>query len=68
MWFAAYTSSLVWFLSYQNSGYLMGYAAAGGEDRVGYNNTVKMSIFYVGIVVAGIMLSVPYWKMIGLIK
>lgn len=65
--FAAYTSSLVWFLSYQNSGFLMGYAASGGEERVAYSSIVKMSICYVGIVTVGLLISVPYWQMIGLI-
>lgn len=65
--FVAYTASLVWFMYYQNSGYLMSYAAAGGDERIDYGHTVKLGVVYIFICLAGLLLSVPYWQLIGLI-
>ncbi len=64
----SYVSVMVWYLPYQNANFLSAFAAAGGEDRVAYKHTVKASVAYMIISLIGLLISVPYWKFLGLIK
>lgn len=63
----SYVSVMVWYLQYQNANFLSAFAAAGGEDIVPYKSTIKMSVTYMIISLVGLLVSVPYWKLLGLI-
>ncbi len=64
----SYVSVMVWYLPYQNANFLSAFAAAGGEDRVAYSQTIKASLAYMVISLVGLLISIPYWKFLGLIK
>lgn len=57
-----------WFVKYQNVNFLAGYSAAGGDDRIGHPNTVKYAFSFTAISILGLLASVPYWKMLGLLQ
>lgn len=63
----SYVSVMVWYFRYMNANYLSAFAAAGGDEQVKYNNTVKMSFAYMALSLAGLLVSVPYWRMMGLL-
>jgi DASS family divalent anion:Na+ symporter len=63
-----YCSTMVWYLRYQNANYLSAFAATGGDDMVKYNDTIKMSFGYMAISLIGLLVSVPYWQMLGMIR
>lgn len=58
----------VWNTFYQNGSYLIAYAASGGEERIEFRHTVKMSVAYMIISFLGLLISVPYWQMLGIIQ
>jgi DASS family divalent anion:Na+ symporter len=64
---AVFTGSNVWLVFYQNAVYLTGYYAAGG-DMVNHNATIKMCVVYLLLSLAGFMVSIPYWNMLGLLR
>lgn len=64
----SYVSVMVWYLQYQNANFLSAFAAAGGEENVPFKSTVKMSLAYMVLSLLGLLISVPYWKILGLIK
>lgn len=63
-----YCSTMVWYLRHQNPNFLSAFAASGGDDMIEYNATVKMSFGYMTISLIGLLASIPYWKMLGMIK
>jgi DASS family divalent anion:Na+ symporter len=64
MGIVVYASMQVFFLKYQNISYLPALGQAASTVR--HEDTVKMSVAYSGISVVGLMLSIPYWKLLGL--
>lgn len=70
-WIAAICAYVViqpWFVKYQNVNFLAGYASAGGDERIGYKNIVPYCFAFNAVVIIGLLISVPYWQMLGLIK
>lgn len=63
-----YCSTMVWYVRYQNANFLSAFAANGGDDMVLYNDTIKMSFGYMAISLIGLLVSVPYWQMLGMIR
>lgn len=63
----AYVVIQPWFLKYQNVNFLVGYASAGGDEKIGFKNTVPYCFVFHMIAIIGLLVSVPYWKMLGLI-
>ena len=63
----SYVSVMVWYLQYQNANFLSAFVAAGGESMIPFKSTVKMSYAYMVISLVGLLISVPYWRMLGLI-
>ncbi len=63
----SYVSVMVWYLRYMNANYLSAFAAAGGDEQVKYEDTAKMSFGYMAISLIGLLVSVPYWQLLGLI-
>jgi DASS family divalent anion:Na+ symporter len=65
--FVSFASSNIWFLFFMNSYYLLSFYAVGGE-MVEHRQMIKLSAAYAMIAIAGFLVSVPYWKAIGLIR
>ena len=63
----SYVSVMVWYFRYMNANYLSAFAAAGGDEQVRYGDTAKMSFGYMAISLVGLLVSVPYWQLLGLI-
>jgi DASS family divalent anion:Na+ symporter len=55
------------FLQYQNSAYIIAYYATGGEMLNKWHE-IKLAVIYVVIAVLAHMISVPYWRMLGVIS
>lgn len=69
-WIAGITSYCMimpWFVKYQNVNFLCGYEACGGDERIGYKNTLSYAFGFHAIAIIGLLISVPYWSMLGLI-
>ena len=64
--FVTSTACMVWNTRYQNTTWLAAFASAGGEDVVSYNEQFKMSIAYSIISIIACLISIPFWKMMGL--
>jgi DASS family divalent anion:Na+ symporter len=63
MGIVVYTSMQIFFLKYQNISFLPALGQAAGTVR--HRDTVKMSAAYFAVSLAGILLSVPYWTLLG---
>ena len=57
-----------WFARYQNVNYLAGFASAGGDDKLDFAKSVRYCFAYNLVALAGVLISVPYWKLLGFIK
>lgn len=62
-----YCSINVWNTFYQNSTFLVAYYSTGGQ-MVSHKQMIKMSFSYMIISLIGLLLSVPLWKIIGLVR
>lgn len=65
--FVIMASINVWTVNYQNSSFLTAYYATGG-NMVNHGQAAKMSLVYMFISLLGLLISIPFWGMIGLIK
>ena len=63
--FVSFAASNIWFFFFQNSFYLLSFYAVGGE-MVEHRQMIKLSIAYAVIAMVGFLVSVPYWRMLGL--
>lgn len=61
-----FASTNVWFAFYENSTYLCAFYATGGE-MVEHGQMIKLTGAYIVISTLGFLLSVPYWRWLGLI-
>ena len=57
-----------WFARYQNVNYLAGFASAGGDDKLDFTKSVRYCFAYNLVALTGVLISVPYWKLLGFIK
>lgn len=57
-----------WFARYQNVNYLAGFASAGGDDKLDFTKSVRYCFAYNLVALAGVLVSIPYWRLLGLIK
>ncbi|NLW23555.1 MAG: sodium:calcium symporter [Tissierellia bacterium] len=64
---ATYASVMVWHLQYQNSNFLAAFAAVGGEENISFKEIAKLSFVYMVISIIGLLISIPYWRFLGLI-
>lgn len=62
-----FAGSDVWFLKYMNSIYLCTHFGTQGK-MASHGELVKLSFAYTAVCTVGFLVSVPYWRMIGLIK
>jgi len=63
-----YVAGNTWTVFYQNAPYVAGFYAAGGKDFVDHGPVAKMSWAYMVISIIGLLLCVPLWQVMGLIK
>jgi DASS family divalent anion:Na+ symporter len=64
--FVSFAASNIWFLFFMNSYYLLSFYGTGGE-MVEHRQMIKLSGAYAVIAIVGFLVSVPYWRAIGLI-
>lgn len=55
------------FAKYQNVNYLTAFTAAGGDEVIDHNHMALYSLVFHVIAIIGLIISVPYWKMLGII-
>jgi DASS family divalent anion:Na+ symporter len=64
--FVSFASANIWFLFFMNSYYLLSFYGTGGE-MVEHRQMIKLSFAYAVIAIIGFLVSVPYWRLLGLI-
>jgi anion transporter len=64
--FVSFAASNIWFLFFMNSYYLLSFYATGGE-MVEHRQMIKLSAAYAAVAIVGFLVSVPYWRLVGLI-
>lgn len=64
--FVSFASSNIWFFFFMNSYYLLSFYGTGGE-MVEHRQMIKLSFAYAMIAIVGFIVSVPYWRLLGLI-
>ena len=62
-----FAGSNIWYLSYMNSIYLCAHFGTQGQ-LAKHSSMVKLSAAYSVICTLGFLVSIPYWRMLGLIK
>lgn len=68
-WVIAFVSvacANIWFLFYLNAWFVLAFYGTGG-DMVEHRKLVKLSFAYAAIAIIGFLVSVPYWRWLGLI-
>lgn len=68
MAFMSYVAINVWFVMYQNIQYATSYYLSANGEMVEHKQMIKLSIAYVIVTIIGLCVSVPVWKMTGLIQ
>lgn len=63
-----YIMMSVWFLPYQNVQFITAFVASGGEEYVGYRQTLKFNVVYSISSALLMVASVPWWRLLGFIK
>lgn len=66
MAFASYVAVNVWTVLYQNIQYITAFYLAGNGELVRHKQMIKLSVAYMIISLIGILVSVPVWKLTGL--
>jgi DASS family divalent anion:Na+ symporter len=64
--FIIYCSSNVWNVFYQNATFQVAYYAADGK-MVSHRQMIPFSVAYMVISLAALLISIPYWEMLGLL-
>lgn len=65
--FCAYVVCQPWFVKYQNINFLAAYSSAGGDQMINHNYTIGYCLIFHIVAILGLVLSVPYWRFLGLI-
>ncbi len=68
MGFASFVAINVWILMYQNAQYLVAFFGAAGGEMVSHRQMVKLCVAYMIISVIGLLISIPVWKLTGMIQ
>jgi hypothetical protein len=59
-------TSVVWFLPFQTSSYMV--ARAASEDRLfSHEQARRFAVAYAGLTLLGLALAVPYWRLLGVL-
>jgi hypothetical protein len=63
---ALLATSVVWFLPFQTSSYMV--ARSASEDRLfSHEQARRFALAYAGLTLLGLALAVPYWRLLGLL-
>ena len=63
---ALLATSVVWFLPFQTSAYMV--ARSASEDRLfSHEQARRFALAYAGLTLLGLALAVPYWRLLGLL-
>ncbi|MEL7563678.1 MAG: SLC13 family permease [Dehalobacterium sp.] len=62
-----YCSVNIWCTIYQNGVFLVGWAACGGDEQNDFSKVKNASWMFMFINIIGLLISIPYWKMLGYI-
>ena len=63
---ALLATSVVWFLPFQTSAYMV--ARSASEDRLfSHEQARRFALAYAGLTLIGLALAVPYWRLLGLL-
>jgi len=65
--FTIISATVTWNSYISNSGWLTAYTTANSGELVTYSSQLKMSIAYMVLSIIGLWISVPFWKMAGLL-
>lgn len=65
--FVILISTSTWNVIYQNTFAMQGYAAYDGDKSIAYGQVAKSSICFMVVNLIGIAVSIPIWRMMGLI-
>jgi len=57
----------IWYLSYMNPIYLCAHLGTKGK-MAAHNAMIKLCVAYTTLCIVGFIISIPYWRMLGLIK
>lgn len=64
----AYTVAQPFFFKYQNPNFLIGFSAAGGDEKISFQHMIPYCFIFHIISIAGLLLSIPYWQYLGIIR
>ena len=64
---AAYCVVYPYFTKYQNINFLAAFNSAGGDDKISYPMLIKFCLVFHVVSILALTVSVPYWRMLGLI-
>lgn len=64
----AYCSVCIWVTKYQNSNMLAGWAVAGADDTLNFSNVMPGAYAHLVVNLVALLVSVPYWQMLGYIQ
>jgi hypothetical protein len=63
---ALLATSVVWFLPFQTSSYMV--ARSASEDRLfSHEQARRFAVAYAGLTLLGLALAVPYWRLLGVL-
>lgn len=65
--FTGLTATATWTALFQNTFAIQGFGSFGGNDGVSYGQIAKHSICYMVVNIVGILGSIPFWSMMGLL-
>ncbi len=65
--FASFVSVNVWIFMYQNAQYLVALFGADGGEMVDHKQNIKLCLVYMVISIIGLIISIPFWKLTGMI-
>ncbi|HWR05738.1 SLC13 family permease [Sporomusa sp.] len=68
MGFTSFVAINVWILMYQNAQYLVAFFGAAGGEMVNHRQMIKLCVAYMIISIIGLLVSIPFWKLTGLIQ
>ena len=65
--FVSFTAAGLWVIGYMNTIYLCGVYGTRGEMTT-HKDMIKLNFAYMAILLIGMLVSIPYWRLVGLIK
>lgn len=64
----SYCSVCIWVTKYQNANMLVGWASAGGDDVIRFNDVMPGAYAHLLVNLVALLVSIPYWQLLGYIQ